>query len=269
MCNEGRYGYPHVHSDRAADRAAERRDGERRTPTSTGRTLPRELDRTAARRPAGWPPCSRRILTVEEAYLLAKYVRGDRSAGRCWRSGRCRSSARTRRFPNGFTIRAEKCPNRRGVEEVIAPLHAAACRRSTSCWPSSTAGESRGALGHRRLQAAIGSTSRPPSGSQRLELLVVQDLFPSPLLRAGRRIVARRGLRRARRLVRQPRRPAAIGRLGHPPAGRRADRGELVLGAARPHGLYNAAARAGRGRPRDPRTFAAAGGPMPADWASI
>ncbi len=29
-------------------------------------------------------------------------------------------------FTNGFTIRAEKCPNRRGVEEVVRTFHAAA-----------------------------------------------------------------------------------------------------------------------------------------------
>ena len=65
-------------------------------------------------------------LTVEEAYLLAKYIRGlDPQAVLAW--ARCRSSGEDEQFPSGFTIRAEKCPNRRGVEAVIAALHRQAC----------------------------------------------------------------------------------------------------------------------------------------------
>ena len=39
---------------------------------------------------------------------------------RCWRWGRFPWWARTSGFPGGFTILAEKCPNRRGVEAIIA-----------------------------------------------------------------------------------------------------------------------------------------------------
>jgi NADH-quinone oxidoreductase subunit G len=57
-------------------------------------------------------------LTVEEAYLLAKYLRSiDANAflavGWVPRQGVDES------FPGGFVIHAEKCPNRRGVEEVL------------------------------------------------------------------------------------------------------------------------------------------------------
>ena len=73
MCDEGRYGYHHVHS---ADRLVEprRRDGAAMSNVEWS-ALPQELDarlKKAGRLAAVISP----HLTVEEAYLLAKYVRG-------------------------------------------------------------------------------------------------------------------------------------------------------------------------------------------------
>jgi NADH-quinone oxidoreductase subunit G len=61
------------------------------------------------------------FLTVEEAFLLGQYVRTiDPNA---WLvMGPIPVRGEDERFPNGFTIRAEKCPNRRGVEKVISGL---------------------------------------------------------------------------------------------------------------------------------------------------
>ena len=87
------------------------------------------------------------------------------------------------RFPSGFTIAAEKCPNRRGVEDDRPPFRRHDCdlrrvargrragrrARSAACGsPADTSG-------------ATGSTRRPPRGSHELPLLIVQDLFASPL----------------------------------------------------------------------------------------
>jgi NADH-quinone oxidoreductase subunit G len=57
-------------------------------------------------------------LTVEEAYLLAKYVR-EVDARAFVALGPVPVVGEDEVFKNGFTIRAEKCPNRRGVEEVV------------------------------------------------------------------------------------------------------------------------------------------------------
>ena len=57
-------------------------------------------------------------LTVEEAYLLAKYAaRIDSQAAIVLGPVPVEGADET--FKNGFTIRAEKCPNRRGVEAVV------------------------------------------------------------------------------------------------------------------------------------------------------
>lgn len=83
-------------------------------------TLPAELDAKLS--------ASNRIavvlsphLTVEEAYQLAKYIRGiDEQA--LLVLGSVPTEGEDESFPSGFTIRAEKCPNRRGVEEVVVGI---------------------------------------------------------------------------------------------------------------------------------------------------
>jgi NADH-quinone oxidoreductase subunit G len=60
-------------------------------------------------------------LTVEEAYLLAKYVKGiDPQA--VLALGPVPVQGNDEKFPSGFVIHAEKCPNRRGVEKIVARL---------------------------------------------------------------------------------------------------------------------------------------------------
>jgi NADH-quinone oxidoreductase subunit G len=118
MCDEGRYGWKHVH---AANRVTQLRRREKGTyqniewPEAVG-----EIDaklRKAGRLAAVISP----HLTVEEAYLLAKYIRGiDPDAALS--VGPIPVEGTDERFPNGFTIRAEKCPNRMGVEAVVARL---------------------------------------------------------------------------------------------------------------------------------------------------
>lgn len=115
MCDEGRYGYHHVHSERRLI-GVERRDGAETTPLEWSEALG-EIDeqlRAASRAAAVLSP----HLTVEEAYLLAKYVRGIDSEAPLL-LGHVPIVGEDETFKNGFTIRAEKCPNRRGVEEIV------------------------------------------------------------------------------------------------------------------------------------------------------
>ena len=83
------------------------------------------------------------------------------------------------RFPGSFTISAEKCPNRRGVEAVIAHF----AHRVTTFDELLVAidqGTLRGVWvsgGYKRDWIDDAAARR----FERLELLVVQDLFPSPL----------------------------------------------------------------------------------------
>ncbi|MES2789143.1 MAG: molybdopterin-dependent oxidoreductase [Planctomycetota bacterium] len=63
------------------------------------------------------------FLTVEEAYLLCKYIKGL-SKEATLVLGKIPTGDKDEVFAKGFTIRAEKCPNRRGVEEVLKHFQA-------------------------------------------------------------------------------------------------------------------------------------------------
>jgi len=115
MCDEGRYGYHHVHSDRRLT-DVQRRDGVNWTLIEWSQVV-REIDerfRNVGRVAVVLSP----HLTVEEAYLLAKYAREVDPQAQVV-LGPVPVEGTDETFKNGFTIHAEKAPNRRGVEEVV------------------------------------------------------------------------------------------------------------------------------------------------------
>jgi NADH-quinone oxidoreductase subunit G len=164
--------------------------------------LPRELDRRL-REAKPLAVVFSPYLTVEEAYLLAKYVREIDPEARL-ALGPVPVVGEDQHFPGGFTIAAEKCPNRRGVEEVVAHF---AGRGITlgELMEQVEQGAVRGLWvsgGYRggqtflsvedRTFLSAGNQASLPAGNNwldeptaarlaRTELLVVQDLFPSPL----------------------------------------------------------------------------------------
>lgn len=130
MCDEGRYGWKHVHD---ASRVTHLRRRLPPLPLGEGRSegavshenvewshLPAELD--AALRKAGQlAAVISPNLTVEETYLLCTYIKSlDPNA--VLAVGPFPVEGSDEAFPNDFTIRAEKCPNRKGVEAVVTRL---------------------------------------------------------------------------------------------------------------------------------------------------
>ncbi len=118
MCDEGRYGWKHVHD---ANRVTQLRRREKTgyTPVEWSHVAG-EIDqklRKAGRLAAVLSP----HLTVEEAYLLASYIRSLDSTA-LLAVGPVPVAGTDETFPNGFTIHAEKCPNRKGVEAIVARL---------------------------------------------------------------------------------------------------------------------------------------------------
>ncbi len=120
MCDEGRYGWKHVHD------AGRLIDLRRKSAISSNgdysnfdwHLLPAELNKSltaAGKLGVVLSP----HLTVEEAYLLTTYIRGlDPQA--VVAMGPIPVEGTDEKFKNGFTIHAEKCPNRRGVEAIAA-----------------------------------------------------------------------------------------------------------------------------------------------------
>ncbi len=133
MCDEGRFGWKYTHSDQRLTSAEIR---------SNGHTTSKDWDavlnavRTALRKAAGigkgkiaavlspW-------MTVEEAWMLGSYLK-SLSSNVTLAIGPVRVSGQDDHFPKDikgnpippakFTIRAEKCPNRAGVEAVLKHL---------------------------------------------------------------------------------------------------------------------------------------------------
>jgi NADH-quinone oxidoreductase subunit G len=131
MCDEGRFGYHYVNADGRLKRPLLRREGDGQAAAGWSEVLPalrRELAEAVARDGTAVAGVLSPFLTCEEAYLLAKYLKGLSGEVRLALGpvpvvGRDDTYPKDRRGrpvqPVKFTIRAEKCPNRRGVEEVL------------------------------------------------------------------------------------------------------------------------------------------------------
>ncbi len=218
ICNDGRYDYPHVHDPRRLT-IAEKRPAtavagggaaSSPPPTAVGGRLGEDVPlnelleqlRQAGRLAAVLSP----FLTVEEAYLLCKLIR-RLDAEALLVLGPVPTVGEDERFPKGFTICAEKCPNRRGVEAVISHFAHQAGKGDRSNLPERPGGcfaqigpvpfSGRVATFDDLLpeldQDAVQGVwvsggykndwiGQATAGRfERLKLLVVQDLFPSPL----------------------------------------------------------------------------------------
>ena len=132
MCDEGRWGYHYI-NDKDRFARPQLRDGGQLGPVPWARILPeiRKDFAEAARHGAEgvWGVFSP-FLTVEEAFLLAKYLKGLSGSVRL-ALGAVPVVGADDTYPKDrrgnpppadqvkFTIRAEKCPNRRGVEAVL------------------------------------------------------------------------------------------------------------------------------------------------------
>ena len=227
ICNDGRYGYHHVHDPRRLAAPRLREDG--KVAALDGAGLAGQLMerlRKAGRLAGVISP----FLTVEEAYLLCKLLRSiDPQATLVL--GPAPTAGVEERYPGGFVVAAEKCPNRRGVEEVVAHF-----ARRVDPLERLVSGVGPGRIGRRlglrRLQDGV---DRRGDGRPLSTLAAVDRSRPLPLaaFRTCRIRVARGGLRRKGRLLCEPMRPPANGRLGDSSAPGRSARGRVALGDAR------------------------------------
>jgi NADH-quinone oxidoreductase subunit G len=193
MCDEGRLGYHYVNAPERLRRPLVRQ-GAASTPAAWEEALPalrRELAEAAAADGAGVAGVFSPFLTCEEAYLLAKYLKALSGQVRLALGpmpvvGEDDTYPKDRKGrpvqPVKFTIHAEKCPNRRGVEEILRHFQGEVIRFD----------EVVRAAGAGELKAAYLAAGYPPRGEgwitpqqaqafERVPLLVVQDLFATPV----------------------------------------------------------------------------------------
>ncbi|REJ68282.1 MAG: ferredoxin [Planctomycetota bacterium] len=183
MCDEGRYGYHHVHSEHRLAGPQQFDAEARQYVNADWSRLPTELDKKFTAIAKRWPGSVAGVLSphlsVEEAYLLAKYLRGvDPEATLVL--GPVPVEGEDESFPQGFTIRAEKCPNRRGVEAVLE-YFTGRVATFDDLLPDVAAGKLHAiwVSGGYRNDWIDEATAESFDAA---DLLVVQDLFDSPLM---------------------------------------------------------------------------------------
>jgi NADH-quinone oxidoreductase subunit G len=130
MCDLGRFGYHYVNSDQRITRPIVRRENGEALSSweQIVSSVRKNLAQAVAADPASVAGMISPFLTCEEAYLLAKYLKGLSSEARLFLGpvpvvGEDDTYPKDRYGrpiqPVRFTIRAEKCPNRRGVEAIL------------------------------------------------------------------------------------------------------------------------------------------------------
>jgi NADH-quinone oxidoreductase subunit G len=196
ICDEGRHGYHYCNSAQRLARP-QARTPQGLAPAPWADLLPSlRADLTAAAQAGPVAGVLSPFLTCEEAYLLASYLKklspqAKLALGPVPVVGADDTYPKDRRGrpmePVKFTIRAEKCPNRRGVEEVLKLFAGSVTPfadlvRDAGLWRAVfvTGGYP---------TAARWLTAEQAAALAQAPLVVVQDLFASPLTEAAKYVL--------------------------------------------------------------------------------
>jgi len=235
MCDDGRYGWHHLHDPArllSAGRLVSSNDDRETVEWSDVTTRLRRDLSAAGRLAVAVSP----MLTLEEAWMLCAVARSiDPEAflavGHVPRTGNDET------FPGGFTIRGEKCPNRLGVEAVVALFDPA-----VHSWTDLLAHVRAGNADAAWITAAYPSAwidEADAAAFADLGCLVVQDLFDSPLTAlATWRLPAAGFAERAGTWVNVAHRAQAFAQAVRPPAGVWPE-GRLLWNMLGRRGLYD------------------------------
>ena len=200
MCDEGRYDYHYVNSKQRLMRPLAR-TASGLTPKAWRDLLPlvrRDLADAATRNPEQVVGVLSPYLTIEEAFLLAKFLKGLSPKVRLALAplpvvGQDDTFPKDRRGrsidPVKFTIRAEKCPNRRGVEQILKHFQGMVI----------TFADVVKDVDKGNVQALFVTAAYPPdlpafdpnpiSVLAKAPTLIVQDLFPTALSNAAKYVI--------------------------------------------------------------------------------
>ena len=121
ICDAGRYGWKYVHSeDRLEEPAVAGDAGQSPVSWETALDTVRERLDAVIEEHGGQKAAVALspFMSCEEAWMLASYVR-DLAPDATLALNAVPTVGEDVKFPAGFTIRAEKCPNRRGVEMIL------------------------------------------------------------------------------------------------------------------------------------------------------
>jgi NADH-quinone oxidoreductase subunit G len=189
MCDEGRFGWKYVHSESRLTMPQHRRGGKviSRDWDVILPALRSALVAAARNYKKGIAAVLSPWMTLEEAYLLASYLK-SLSAKVALAMGPVRTVGADDKYPKDvhgrpvepvkFTIRAEKCPNRRGVEAILRHF-------AGDVMPMGDV-LGRAASGDIAAVYLVGGdpagwiTAEQAAALEKVETVVVQDILPSP-----------------------------------------------------------------------------------------
>jgi NADH-quinone oxidoreductase subunit G len=200
MCDLGRFGYHYINSDQRITRPIVRREnGEAISWEQIVSSLRKDLTQAIAADPGSVAGIISPFLTCEEAYLLAKYLKGLSREVRLFLGpvpvvGEDDTYPKDRHGhpiqPVRFTIRAEKCPNRRGVEAVLRHFQGEVLGFDELL---------RQAQEDKIKALYVAASYSPRAGGwiteeqaehlKRVPLLIVQDLFASPISAVAKYVI--------------------------------------------------------------------------------
>jgi NADH-quinone oxidoreductase subunit G len=197
LCDEGRFDFAYINApDRISEPLVHGDKGQTVTPWEfVLPALRRALEESMHKQAGAVGVVLSPFLTCEEAFLLARYFKDQDTAARLY-LGRVPVRGEDDTYPKDrkgrpvqpvkFTIRGEKCPNRRGVEEVLRHFQGEVLSFD----------EMLRAAGAGEFQALYLTAGYSPNAGEwitpeqisllaKTPLLVVQDLFPSALTTAA------------------------------------------------------------------------------------
>ncbi|MFQ5410990.1 MAG: 2Fe-2S iron-sulfur cluster-binding protein [Phycisphaerae bacterium] len=190
MCDEGRFGWKYVHDERRQNRLIVRRGAEAESADWSDLA---EIART-------WFEQSRRdgtgliggllspFMACEEAWLLATFLREIDPEATLAR-GPIPTEGEDETFPKGngvavrFTIRSEKCPNRRGIERILEGLGG-----NVLAFDDFVKQAGAGALAAAWIVGGYPNdwvTKELASAAGKIPMLFAQDLFPNKVTAAA------------------------------------------------------------------------------------
>lgn len=239
ICDEGRYNYGYIHEPRRQVEPR-RREGSSYINVEWPQ-VPRELEeriskvvRDGGRLAVVISP----FQTVEEAYLLCKLAK-QLDSHAYLAVGPVPIEDSDEKFKNGFIIHAEKCPNRKGVEAVIAHFG----DNGAKSWDDFLAELDAGAFGAVWVAAGYRQPWIDDDTNDRFNgvgLIIVQDLFESPLwLRATYQLPGGGYAERSGSYVNYADRLQSFKWAVRPPAGAKVE-GHLYWQMLGMRGMYNA-----------------------------
>jgi len=190
MCDDGRYGYHFANSGERIIRPLVKTDG-RFQPSPWAQLTPRLKQELAAA--PGLVAVLSPFLTVEEAFLFSTYFKGLSKDVRLvlgpvpvvGADDRYPKNVRGEAVePTTFTIRAEKCPNRRGVEAVLMHFQGAVVPFADVVRHDLAAVWFAGGYPIKEhVEAAFPADWKAPT------LLVAQDIFPTLLTASAKYVL--------------------------------------------------------------------------------